>query len=483
MAGIRVDTPKGDGWEYSLNQLSWQTSRKFSTKADGSPFVEGFTYVVYCRNSGLNVSTQESILFGSPSNAGSLPALLALATQAQRREAFLLLWSEVMADPTAKATVCADIATCPVSTPPPPPIFDQIEHFEFIPDDVTIPAPIFDQIEHFEFIPDNAGDPGTPPTPSPVQQRLDGNFVIYEPATGTETGNYHITNRFADDSETAYTGAGTYSLDAGYPNGVVLTNGSNATASIAVPTGCVSADVQMTLRFTFPDNRQITLQVTIVNQNPVIDPTANPPATSGYTNLHSNDFSGNFGTDPSNWTPGYATYGLAGAWNWGTGTLCQTDIASNPADHKAILYTANGSQSSANHTVTWAKVKPTRLNSDSRLGVGLMYQPGGQEGYCFVILDSGHVGFVHSAVSGGPSVAYTTEVGTWYWMKMIYEDTASNTCKVTAKIWKAGEVEPNANTIEWTGQNRHDGYPLLIGGYNDASACFDEWSDANYQTS
>lgn len=64
MAGIRCDNPIGPGWEYSLDQTSWQISPKFFERSPGVPFVLGTIYTVYCRHQADELTAQQSIPFG-----------------------------------------------------------------------------------------------------------------------------------------------------------------------------------------------------------------------------------------------------------------------------------------------------------------------------------------------------------------------------------------------------------------------------------
>lgn len=81
MAGIRVNTPRGPGWEYSLNNLNWQESRVFMNQVDGSAFVVGNTYQVYCRNQIDKLLAVNSIIFGLATSDDTIPVSLSIALQ------------------------------------------------------------------------------------------------------------------------------------------------------------------------------------------------------------------------------------------------------------------------------------------------------------------------------------------------------------------------------------------------------------------
>lgn len=72
MKGIGIKTPRGPGWEYSLDNMNWQASRIFSAMPDGSSFVPGVTYPIYCRNIAQNVVALASVVFGRPNNLDTL---------------------------------------------------------------------------------------------------------------------------------------------------------------------------------------------------------------------------------------------------------------------------------------------------------------------------------------------------------------------------------------------------------------------------
>lgn len=79
MAGIRVNTPKGPDWEYSLDQVTWQASQKFMSQVDGTPFVVGTIYPVYCRNLVDKLLAFNSIPFGLKSSDDTIPVSLDMA--------------------------------------------------------------------------------------------------------------------------------------------------------------------------------------------------------------------------------------------------------------------------------------------------------------------------------------------------------------------------------------------------------------------
>lgn len=70
MPGIRIDTPVGDGWRYSLDGNTWQDFPKFLTQPDGSAFVEGTLYTIQCQCTidGEVVQKNVTIIFGEDSS-------------------------------------------------------------------------------------------------------------------------------------------------------------------------------------------------------------------------------------------------------------------------------------------------------------------------------------------------------------------------------------------------------------------------------
>ncbi|WP_077919744.1 hypothetical protein [Spirosoma sp. 209] len=52
MGGIRILGPLGDGWEYSLDGVTWQTEPLFTAQLNGEPFVPGQEYLIEIRNVG-----------------------------------------------------------------------------------------------------------------------------------------------------------------------------------------------------------------------------------------------------------------------------------------------------------------------------------------------------------------------------------------------------------------------------------------------
>ncbi|WP_020597873.1 discoidin domain-containing protein [Spirosoma panaciterrae] len=72
MAGIRVNTPTGAGWKYSLDNDTWQDSPVFATQIGGAAFVVGMTYLIYCWHQAANVIAIAPIEFGKPTNEDDL---------------------------------------------------------------------------------------------------------------------------------------------------------------------------------------------------------------------------------------------------------------------------------------------------------------------------------------------------------------------------------------------------------------------------
>ncbi|QIP15699.1 discoidin domain-containing protein [Spirosoma aureum] len=111
MPGIRIDTPIGDGWDYSLDSQTWQSSPKFSTKPDGSAFVVGTLYTVHCRHQEQNIIKDVTIIFGEDSSEAIFDTIAKRGTPAKRgwTDQILRLMGGIISDlPT---TTDADYAT------------------------------------------------------------------------------------------------------------------------------------------------------------------------------------------------------------------------------------------------------------------------------------------------------------------------------------------------------------------------------------
>ena len=577
MAGIRVNTPKGAGWQYSLDQQTWQSSRVFLTQPGGLSFVADTEYIVYCRNLTQKAQAIAKIVFGQDTSDVSLTSLSKGATAAQRSAFLLSLLSA--ADGPTRAKFCELVSSCGMVTPTAPEdTFDQFVHYELVAEVVIVPstpnyvgrvdANTCSVISGWIL---NTNDPATPEI---VRIEVDGvaianveativridrdailiacgllpgsttanvfGYTFYKPTT-YNTGSAHIWRVFGGNSAIelpsdvpGYQASITCGVPANpaptlnnsAPNVVITTavgqgwslsadeftdNAGDphtlhafrydaatntlyglfawldfdaATRSFIINNVVPAVAGQWVCRMVYADsdNQAATDDyIVTVNAVVVLDPNANPPSHDDLTAYHSNDFSGVGGNDPADWPIGYSVFGdVSAQWSWpGNGELCQTNISAG-TDHKAIRYTQNSSNS-LDHTVTYAKIKPTRLNTNSRLGVGLRYAPGVDQGYQFVILDNNTVGFVHSSVANGPTAAYATEIGHWYWIKEYYQVISSSVAHVYGKIWKAGEAEPTDWTLAWE-VPAVSGYPALFGGFNDASACFDFWADGNLLT-
>jgi hypothetical protein len=70
MAGIRVRTPIGPSWRYSLNGITWQDSPVFLVDANGNALIPGVTYTVYMRSPRFNRVIIERITLGSTRQLG-----------------------------------------------------------------------------------------------------------------------------------------------------------------------------------------------------------------------------------------------------------------------------------------------------------------------------------------------------------------------------------------------------------------------------
>jgi hypothetical protein len=71
MAGIRVLTPLGLDWRYSLDGIIWQSSPVFLLDAAGNALVPGKVYTVYFRNARLNRTLIERIKLGTTGQSSS----------------------------------------------------------------------------------------------------------------------------------------------------------------------------------------------------------------------------------------------------------------------------------------------------------------------------------------------------------------------------------------------------------------------------
>jgi hypothetical protein len=94
---------------------------------------------------------------------------------------------------------------------------------------------------------------------------ITGDLTLNESATAPVTGNYQVIERYSDNSTRNYTGGGAYSVDATYPNGLSFATGSAGTGTVTLPQNSITANVTITLRFTFPGNSTITKPVQLVN--------------------------------------------------------------------------------------------------------------------------------------------------------------------------------------------------------------------------
>ncbi|GAB2571730.1 hypothetical protein [Spirosoma areae] len=280
MAGIRVNTPRGDGWEYSLNQVDWQASRVFTTQPGGAAFVVDTAYLVYCRNIPQNAVAISTIIFGESTNDDTLPNLTKSATLAERRAAFLLMLQAVDSDPVSKAILCAILRSCPVDPDPDPvipaPTFDMFIHYIEVPDVVVVVDSIDVEVVDSEWTPvvvvdsidvevvDSEWEPvivadsidvevvdseWTPIAPTITDSRLDVTPSLTIAEGGTALAK--VIQEYSDGSEQQYTGGGTY----GFPiplAGVGVTTEPNAEGAITVGDDVVNADTELVIRFTFP---------------------------------------------------------------------------------------------------------------------------------------------------------------------------------------------------------------------------------------
>lgn len=289
MAGIGVATPKGDGWEYSLDQTTWQTSRAFSTMPGGIAFIVGNAYVVYCRNIPQNTVAQDTIIFGQIDNSTTLARLKETATPTELSQFLLAMLTAAQQDndPSTRAKLCELNALCDLTQPPtaPPPTFDQFAHFELIPDAVTpppvAPAPTVDQFAHFELVPDAVTQP--PVAPAPTFDQFAHFELIPDAVTPTGPtitqqvfrgaigfvegipGHANIVNLWSDGTETPYTDGGSFSIQTPYPNGITFTNDAPGQTIISVPDGSLSSSVPGVLQYALSDGRHMEEDITFID--------------------------------------------------------------------------------------------------------------------------------------------------------------------------------------------------------------------------
>lgn len=315
-------------------------------------------------------------------------------------------------------------------------------------------------------------DPGST-APTITQQVIGGVISLYE----GESGEVWVNNNYSDNSQGYYIGGGSFSFDTPYPNGVTFPMLSNGRARISVPDDCVNKDEPGTLRFTFDTGQPSITQSFTFKNKASLDPNANPASHDDMASFHGNDFSSNLG---NNFPPGYVTPN-GGSFNWGNQTLCQTNPSAGRTntDVVSMLFTGNANSPSLGNNIMVAKVKPTQLTGDSRIGIGLQHYTDRTGGYSFIISNANTIAFLHDGVAFGPSYPYSVQVNSWYWMKM-KSIKSGNTLTLSAKIWRAGEPEP-APWYEWSGQPDRVGYPALLGGVDfgngPSTACFDDWYD------
>lgn len=100
-----------------------------------------------------------------------------------------------------------------------------------------------------------------------------GDATLAESATQSVSKNYVVNSVYSDGSRVPYTGAGSFSADTPFPDGMSVTTPGNGTGLLTLLSNSITGDVPITLRFTFPDNGTITKVVTLLNVN---SPTPTP---------------------------------------------------------------------------------------------------------------------------------------------------------------------------------------------------------------
>jgi hypothetical protein len=159
MAGIDVKKLPGTGWEYSLDNVTWQPGNVFATQTDGTDFEDEVPYTVFCRNSKYGAFVTERIYFGRET---SLPKDMIDLDQVLKNR------------PLTKRTPYFDGGV--VATLPPEPKGSDFPTIVIGPDGlfyVRTKAPVYpssyDQFQHFLFVPDSAAQV------SDWRVRIDGN--------------------------------------------------------------------------------------------------------------------------------------------------------------------------------------------------------------------------------------------------------------------------------------------------------------------
>lgn len=236
MPGIRVDTPRGTGWEYSLDNVAWQPSRIFAAMPDGTAFVVGQAYEVTCRNLLQQKETKAVIVFGEPTNNGFIGLQNAsegdiftvkiidgerYLTVISRQALTANILSQIASFPSLRAQFCALMSGCGDGDTIEWVILDQFEEVPQEGED-TIEWIILDQFVEAEV------------TPMPT-----GIFRIVGPARVVEgaAGQYSVEQKLTDDSWLAYTGAVTWST-VGAPAGSTILSGL-----LTVPIDTITADL------------------------------------------------------------------------------------------------------------------------------------------------------------------------------------------------------------------------------------------------
>ena len=97
---------------------------------------------------------------------------------------------------------------------------------------------------------------------TPVSFDLQGPDQIGE---ATTSADYNVIAIYKDGRTAPYTGAGSFGLATPYPAGVTVATKADVKAAITVPTDSVSANTDVTLRFTLPNGQKAEKKSTILN--------------------------------------------------------------------------------------------------------------------------------------------------------------------------------------------------------------------------
>ena len=181
-------------------------------------------------------------------------------------------------------------------------------------------------------------------------------------------------------------------------------------------------------------------------------------------------YTDHFNSNPK--TPGsvWAFSGTQWDYNATDGILQQTSQADTSVERRAMMVGVNGVPTEVRAKV---RVDSWQAGEYARAGVSLATDPRTTQGYSLVFTgrnsDGTHIEFVNDYVawsgwptSGGVTVPYNMQVGTWYMFDMRLDNGT-----LYGKVWPAGTTEPTSWTITYDaashGWNRSGGVVALNG--------------------